>query len=146
VQAERRRLESAFEPVLRRKAQEWGYGEDAVESLQLKIEEPREENPMARDDFDAEEFSNFAQGLKRISGGNPQDVVEPDEVREMLGLPTEMPNRADSATSNPQGADELTGLDGLDETDEEVIAQFQELYGEPAVEDASATEMAPGDD
>jgi hypothetical protein len=87
LKSERRRLEDTFTPVLKRKAREIGASDSLLESISLKISEPQAENPLERDDFDAEEFSQFAQGLKRISGGSPQDVVPPAEAREMIGLP-----------------------------------------------------------
>jgi hypothetical protein len=129
VQAERRRLVSMFEPSIKQKAREMGYGEEAVQSIDLKIEESRDENPLERDNFDAGEFAEFTRGIKQISGGNPQDVVSPEEVREMLGLPTDQDE-----------ADEQE-LSELDEEDEQVLAQFKQTYGEPAVPDGG-TEIA----
>jgi hypothetical protein len=120
LKSERRRLEDTFTPVLKRKARELGASDSLVDSISLRIAEPHEENPLERDDFDAEEFASFAQGLKRISGGSPQDVVPASEAREMLGLP-----EVDDGESDEE----------LDETDEQVVQQFEELYGEPAIGD-----------
>lgn len=135
VQGERRRLESAFEPALERKARELGYGDELAESISLKIEEPREENPLARDDFSADDFANFARGVQQISGGNPQDVVAPDEAREMLGLPAQ--DGGDSPDESGETEAEAELLDDLDEDNEQVIEQFEQTYGEPAVPDTS---------
>ncbi|MCU4744507.1 hypothetical protein [Natronoglomus mannanivorans] len=124
LQKERRRLESAFEPVLRRKAEELGYSEDAIESLSLKIEESHEKSPLEREDFDVSDFQQFAQGLNTATAGEPQKAVSVDELRDMLGLPDK-----DDA--------DLDDTDGLeDEAEETIDAEFEELYDEPAVPDS----------
>lgn len=134
VQSERRRLENTFQPLLKRKAREWGYSEGDVADISLEIAEPHEENPLARDDFDAGDFKEFASGVQQLSGGSPEAIVTPDEAREMLGLPTG--DEHDDADEN-QGADEseasaqLSNAPELDEDDEQVREQFESMYGEP---------------
>lgn len=122
VKAKRRRLQNAFTPVLQEKARELGYGDELASSVELSIEEERESNPLKRDDFSPSDFAEFASGLKAASGGDATAIVEPDEMRELLGLPE-------------RGDDDSTLESSLDETDAEVQAQFEELYGEPAVPD-----------
>jgi hypothetical protein len=131
VQAERRRLENTYQPLLKRKAREWGYSGSDVDSIALMIEEPRGENPLARDDFDAGEFKAFANGVQQLSGGSPEAIVTADEAREMLGLPTgdERDASDDAGEANAQ----LSKAPALDEDDEQVREQFEQLYGEPAV-------------
>lgn len=142
VRGERRRLEKAFTPTIREKAKEFGASDELAASVELNIEESKDENPLAREDFDAGEFREFAQGLKEVTGGNPSNVVSPDEVRDMLGLPT-------NESSEPQGEDVENGLEPLDETNEGVAETFEDMYGEPAVPDGgteSATDFDPIDD
>ncbi|MDB2225608.1 hypothetical protein PM023_13105 [Halorubrum ezzemoulense] len=126
IESKRHRLQNAFTPVLQEKAEQLGYGPEVVSTIELSIEEPREENPLERDGFDAEEFAQFAQGLKAVSGGDgsPRDIVSADEMRGLLGLP----DRDD--------VDESALESGLDESDENVRAEFEELYGEPATPDS----------
>jgi hypothetical protein len=123
VEAKRHRLEDAFTPVLREKAAQLGYGEGVRSSITLRIEEPREENPLRRENFDADAFATFAKGLKAASASDesPRDIVPPEEMRELLGLPA---RDGDSTTES-----------ALDESDANVKSQFEELYGEPAVRD-----------
>lgn len=130
VKAKRRRLQNAFTPVLKEKARELGYGDELVSSVELSIEEERESNPLKRDDFSPSDFAEFAQGLKAAGGGDATAVVEPDEMRELLGLPER------------DGDDGSLDESSLDEAHPEVQAQFEELYGEPAVPD----ELDDGDD
>ncbi|NHX41398.1 MULTISPECIES: phage portal protein [Haloarcula] len=145
VKGERRRLEDMFEPTIKRKAREMGYGEAAVESIELKIQESTEENPLERDDFDADDFTSFAQGIERISGGNPQEVVAPEEAREMLGLPTDdgSPDAEGGGNADENGSEATEAaleseMGELSEDDEQVIEQFKETYGEPAVPDGGS--------
>ena len=126
VEAKRHKLESIFTPVLQEKAEQLGYSDEAVASVQLTIEEPKEENPLRRDGFDAEEFATFAQGLKSATGEgeSPRDIVPADEMRGMLGLPDA--DEAEESALEP----------GLDESDPNVQAEFEELYGEPVTPDS----------
>jgi hypothetical protein len=127
VQGERRRLETSFEPALQRKAREWGYSDAVVDSISLEIEEPKEENPLARDDFDADDFANFARGVTEISGGNPSDVVTPEEARDMLGLPTG--DDVGSRGKLGETESEAGAGSGLDENGSQIIEQFKDTYG-----------------
>ncbi|WP_161945915.1 phage portal protein [Halalkaliarchaeum desulfuricum] len=126
IENKRRQLEEAFTPVLRRKAEEFGYSENDVASVKLSIEEEREENPLLRDNFDASEFAEFARGLQAAAGdeGEPSDIVPPEEMRELLGLP------------DRDEVEESALEEELDEENEQVQAQFEELYGEPSTPDA----------
>jgi hypothetical protein len=136
VKQERRRLERAFTPVIRRKARELGASEELASSVELKIEEDRTENPLERDDFDSSEFAEFAQGINNLAGeGSPSEIVKPDEVREMLGLTT----RANSEDED-DGDDFEDEMASLDEDDKEVQAQFEELYGEPLTPEDGGTD------
>lgn len=131
VANKRRELENTFTPVIRRKAAELGVSDDVIDSIRLKIEEPREENPLERNSFDAEEFRKFATGLDMASGGDPERIVTPEEMRDMLGLPDR-----DASTQEATESE----LAPLDEDDENVQAQFETLYDEPAVPDIVSEE------
>ncbi|NGM69183.1 hypothetical protein G6M89_09215 [Natronolimnobius sp. AArcel1] len=126
IENKRRQLEEAFTPVLRQKAEELGYSDDVVSSVELSIEEDREENPLVRDDFDASEFAEFCRGLQAAAGneGEPSDIVPPEEMRDLLGLP------------DRDEVEESELADELDEDNEEVQAQFEKLYGEPSTPDS----------
>jgi len=126
VDNKRRQLEKRFTPVIRRKAEELGYSESDIASVELSIEKSLGENPLQRDDFDASQFAEFCRGLQAAAGdeGNPSDIVPPEEMRDLLGLPDQ------------DGQSESLLEDGLDESDEEVQAQFEELYGEPSTPDS----------
>ncbi|CDK39659.1 hypothetical protein [Halorubrum sp. AJ67] len=126
VEAKRHKLESIFTPVLKEKAAQLGYSDEAVSSVQLTIEEPTEENPLRRDGFDADEFATLAQGLKAATGEgeSPRDIVPAEEMRGILGLP------------DVDEAEESALESGLDESDANVQAEFEELYGEPATPDS----------
>ena len=134
VRAKRRRLQNTFTPILQEKAEEFGYNEDVVSTVQLKIEEDQEENPLKRDDFSADDFATFAKGLQDASGGDATEIVEPDEMRQMIGLP----DREDSESENMSQLDHECGpdCDHSHEYDDEVQAQFEEMYGEPLTPDS----------
>jgi hypothetical protein len=146
ITSERRRLERDYTPVLRRKAREWDYSDEAIESIELTISEPRESNPLARDEFDPEAFNEFARGVKAIAPGGQADlVVEPDEVREMLGLGPRSDDESELAADDPlPETDEASK-----ETEAQIQAQFAELYDEALIEpeaDVEApTEMSGAD-
>lgn len=128
VESKRRRLQNAFTPILKQKAEEMGYSEEAVESVQLRITEPKEENPLKRDDFDAGDFKKFASALDSATGGEASEVVGPEEMRDLLGLP----DRDEVTESSLEDGDSQ-----LDEDNAEVQAQFAEMYeSEPAVPDS----------
>lgn len=113
----RRELESTFRQVLQAKAEEYGYSNPNV---RLSIEPKRHENPLMADDFDAQEFKSFAQGLKAIApAGSTEMVMPPEEVREkILGLEAE-----------PDVTDEQEEmLPELADTEPEVAEAFTEMY------------------
>lgn len=133
IKAKRHRLQKIFTPILQKKARELGYDDEAATAVRLKIEETRNQNPLERDDFAADDFATFAQGLQAATAGSPQDVVSPDELRSMLGLGERGVDDNNSITSLADGE----GSDGHDhEYDAEVQAQFEEMYGEPLTPDA----------
>jgi hypothetical protein len=117
VRSKRRDLESAFEPYFRRKARELGYDDEAVESIELRIEEERETNPLKREDFDTEDFAQFCQGLEAAGGGDATEIVDPDEMRDLLGLP----DRDDN--------------EDVSELAEDIDGDFEDTFGEPVVPD-----------
>ncbi|MCU4754250.1 phage portal protein [Halobacteria archaeon AArc-curdl1] len=128
VEKERKHLTSTFEPILRRKAQEFGYSEAEANSVSLTIEESHDRSPLERDDFDIGDFQMFAQGINTATGGEPQELVSPDELRDMLGLPER------------DGVDQ-DDTDGLDEeTEEDVESELEGLYDEPSVPNEIATD------
>lgn len=142
VENKRRTLEDAFTPVLREKARELGF-ESMAESVELKIDEPEGNNPLTREGFEPSEFSELARGLNNISGGNPQEIVEADEVREMLGLAT-----GDARDESEEDAF-VEDADGIEDegVTEEVASDFEDLFGEPVVPDSTAeTSVALDDD
>jgi hypothetical protein len=118
VRSKRRDLESAFEPYFRRKARELGYDDEAVESIELRIEEEQETNPLKREDFDTAEFAEFCSGLEAAGGGDATEIIEPDEMRDLLGLP------------DRDGDEDISALA------DEVDGDFEDTFGEPVVPDS----------
>lgn len=85
VRKARRELEQDFRPALKRKAKEWGYDGEAVESLELSIEQQTQKNPLRNEEFDAQEFKALAEGLRSFE---ESDAVSNEEIRQnLLGLP-----------------------------------------------------------
>jgi hypothetical protein len=135
----RRRLESAFEPIIRRKARELGFPESDVRSVTLEIKEPQPDNPLARDDFDASEIAELSRAVNNVAGEETPNsaVVSPAEFRAMLGIE----DLVDDEPSDDGGESEAIAGDALDEErfDEqamEIAKQFEETYGEPITPDA----------
>ena len=129
VEAKRHKLQNIFTPVLREKAEQLGYNDEVASSVELTIEEPREKNPLRREGFDADEFATFAQGLEAASGDgeSPRDIVPANEMRGLLGLPD---------LGEVEASEESTLEYDLDESDANVQAEFEDLYGEPATPDS----------
>ena len=117
VRSKRRELESAFLPMFKRKARELGYDDEAVESIEFTIEEERETNPLKREDFDTGEFAEFCRGLEAAGGGDATEIVDPDEMRDLLGLPD-------------RDSDEE-----ISELEADVDGTFEDTFGEPVVPD-----------
>jgi len=94
VQKTRQQLESSFEPVLRRKAREWGYDDSVVQSLSFNIERETEGSPLKNEDFNAQDFKALSEGIRAMEQSN---AVSVDEMREnFLGLPPQ--DNADGAS------------------------------------------------
>lgn len=105
IQRTRRELEQAFEPILRRKADEWGYETDDVD---LTIQPERDESPLKDDEFDANEFNKMMDGIIKVQEQAGGQIMTADEIRtQILSLP-EMETGADENVDevNPDDDDD----------------------------------------
>jgi len=119
VQKVRNEVESVFTPALRRKAAEWGYDTDVVDSVELRIERETHESPLRNEEFDAQEFKAMAEGIRSME---KSDAISTDELREnILGLPAEQDEDtsqepASNDSEDEDNSDEETGSDEQEET------------------------------
>jgi len=98
VRKARRELENGFRPALKRKAEEWGYDGEAVESLELSIEREVQDNPLENNEFEAQEFKAMAEGLRSLEQSSSVSMAE---IREnFLGLPAEQADSPDDGGSD----------------------------------------------
>jgi len=117
VRKTRREIESAFRPALKRKAREWGYDGEAVENLELSIEEETQDNPLENNNFDAQEFKAMAEGLRSLEQSSS---VSTEEIREnFLGLDADdMPTVPEGEEPDDDSGDAPPNDDGSDEPEE----------------------------
>lgn len=109
VRKARRQLEGEFLPVLKRKAREWGFDGDAVESLELRIERQTQESPLKNEDFDAQDFKAMAEGMRAMEKSN---AVSVDEMRQnFLGLPPQdnADGSPDTSNDSPDSDEKTSG-------------------------------------
>jgi hypothetical protein len=96
---ERNRIREAIEPIFKEKADELAGGEYEGE-VTWKLEQPTDENPLERESFDSDDFSDVARPF--IDAGAPQEVVY-----WLAGV-------------DPEEFDYTAEVGGLDEADEDV--------------------------
>lgn len=87
VRAMRRRLESAWKPVLERVAIQLGFGStEEPPEFEFLIEEHRDTNPLRAEWFDAQAFRATMQGLETASpGGQVDRIIPPETILSWLG-------------------------------------------------------------
>jgi len=109
--------------VLERKAEEMLADGADVPPVELVIAHRESDNPLEREDFDADAFVSLMQGLKHYAGtgGSPQSVMPPEYV-----LDTVLGVDADEVLDSVEAG---AAMEALDESDPRVQESFENAYG-----------------